>query len=177
MSVQSYLCIGVRSPVSCMGYGGGLVAKSCPTLSTIWTVAPQASLSVGFSRQEYWSGLPFPSPCMNYGSLSTVMVPYTIRKNTAGVFGLNRGQLTHPNPHPPQLYSFTKTQLNQSCLSKAFCSPQTTRDDPAQLHQKLRCRADMTPTEYYCHDISVGQSHPQDCTRRRVEKRDIRISC
>ena len=27
-----------------------------------WTVACQASLSVGFSRQEYWSGLPFPSP-------------------------------------------------------------------------------------------------------------------
>ena len=27
-----------------------------------WTVAPQALLSVGFSRQEYWSGLPFPSP-------------------------------------------------------------------------------------------------------------------
>ena len=29
---------------------------------TPWTVAYQASLSVGFSRQEYWSGLPFPSP-------------------------------------------------------------------------------------------------------------------
>ena len=41
---------------------GGLVAKSCPTLSTPWTVACQASLSMGFSRQEYWSGLPFPSP-------------------------------------------------------------------------------------------------------------------
>ena len=27
-----------------------------------WTVVYQASLSVGFSRQEYWSGLPFPSP-------------------------------------------------------------------------------------------------------------------
>ena len=27
-----------------------------------WTVARQAPLSVGFSRQEYWSGLPFPSP-------------------------------------------------------------------------------------------------------------------
>ena len=27
-----------------------------------WTVAYQASLSMGFSRQEYWSGLPFPSP-------------------------------------------------------------------------------------------------------------------
>ena len=29
---------------------------------TLWTVALQAPLSMGFSRQEYWSGLPFPSP-------------------------------------------------------------------------------------------------------------------
>ena len=29
---------------------------------TPWTVAYQALLSMGFSRQEYWSGLPFPSP-------------------------------------------------------------------------------------------------------------------
>ena len=36
--------------------------KSCLTLATPWTVAHQAPLSVGFSRQEYWSGLPFPSP-------------------------------------------------------------------------------------------------------------------
>ena len=40
---------------------GGLVAKSCPTLVTPWTVARQAPLSVRFSRQEHWSGLPFPS--------------------------------------------------------------------------------------------------------------------
>ena len=30
--------------------------------TTPWTIAHQASLSMGFSRQEYWSGLPFPSP-------------------------------------------------------------------------------------------------------------------
>ena len=29
---------------------------------TPWTVVCQAPLSMGFSRQEYWSGLPFPSP-------------------------------------------------------------------------------------------------------------------
>ena len=29
---------------------------------TPWTGDPQAPLSIGFSRQEYWSGLPFPSP-------------------------------------------------------------------------------------------------------------------
>ena len=39
-----------------------LVAKSCPTLATPWTVARQAPLSMGFPRQEYWSGLPFLSP-------------------------------------------------------------------------------------------------------------------
>ena len=38
--------------------GGGLVAKSCSTLAT----PCQAPLSMGFSRQEYWSGLPFPAP-------------------------------------------------------------------------------------------------------------------
>jgi len=30
--------------------------------ATPWTVAHQDPLSMGFSRQEYWSGLPFPSP-------------------------------------------------------------------------------------------------------------------
>ena len=41
------------------------VAQSCPTLcnpTATWTVGYQAPPSVGFSRQEYWSGLPFPSP-------------------------------------------------------------------------------------------------------------------
>ena len=42
--------------------GGGLVPKSCPTLGTPWTVARQVLPSMGFSRQENWSGLPFPSP-------------------------------------------------------------------------------------------------------------------
>ena len=39
-----------------------LVAKSCPTLVIPWTVAHQVPLSMGFSRQEYWRGLPSPSP-------------------------------------------------------------------------------------------------------------------
>ena len=42
--------------------GEGEVAQSCPTLCDLWTVAHQAPLFMGFSRQEYWSGLPFPSP-------------------------------------------------------------------------------------------------------------------
>ena len=41
---------------------GGLVTKLCPILGTPWTVACQVPLSMGFPRQEYWSGFPFPPP-------------------------------------------------------------------------------------------------------------------
>ena len=44
------------------GGGGSFVTKSCTTLVTPWTITCQAPLSMGISRQEYWSGLPFPSP-------------------------------------------------------------------------------------------------------------------
>ena len=40
-----------------------LVGKLCPDLfAAHWTVARQAPLFMEFPRQEYWSGLPFPSP-------------------------------------------------------------------------------------------------------------------
>ena len=38
------------------------VVKLCLTFATPWTVACQAPLSMGLSRQESWSGLPFSSP-------------------------------------------------------------------------------------------------------------------
>ena len=38
-----------------------LVAQLCPTLCESMDFAHQSSLSMEFSRQEYWSGLPFPS--------------------------------------------------------------------------------------------------------------------
>ena len=38
-----------------------LVNQSCLTANP-WTIANQAPLSMEFSRQEYWSGLPFPTP-------------------------------------------------------------------------------------------------------------------
>ena len=47
--------------LGCCG-GGRLDTKSCLTLCDPMTVSRQASLSMGFPRQEYWSGLPFPSP-------------------------------------------------------------------------------------------------------------------
>ena len=44
-----------------------------PLFVTPWTVAHQAPLSMGFSRQEYWSGLPCPPP----GRLSNPGIEFT----------------------------------------------------------------------------------------------------
>ena len=38
------------------------VTQSCLTCRDLWTAAHQAPPSMGFFRQEYWSGLPLPSP-------------------------------------------------------------------------------------------------------------------
>ena len=38
------------------------VAQSCQLLATPWAAAHQAPLSMGFSRQDYWNGIPLPSP-------------------------------------------------------------------------------------------------------------------
>ena len=50
------------------------VAQSCPTPSTPRTAAYQAPPSMGFSRQEYWSGVPLPSPRVNL-ELQLIIIP------------------------------------------------------------------------------------------------------
>ena len=41
---------------------------------TLWTIACQAALSMGFSKQEYWSGLPCPPPAGNLLNLGIKLV-------------------------------------------------------------------------------------------------------
>ena len=49
-----------------LGSQGVIVARLCPTLCDPMDLC-QAPLSMEFSRQEYWSGLPFPSPVLRKG--------------------------------------------------------------------------------------------------------------
>ena len=51
-----------RLPCPSLSPGGGLIAKSCPTLVTPWTVAHQDPLSMEFPRHKFCSGLSFLSP-------------------------------------------------------------------------------------------------------------------
>ena len=55
------------------------VAPSCQLLATPWTVAYQAPLSVGFSRQEYWSGVPFPPPIYWSTQIYIFLIFYYVR--------------------------------------------------------------------------------------------------
>ena len=62
-----HMCVRVCACVCmCVGaYNFWSCSFSCSVMSdsvTPWTVAHQGPLTTGFSRQEYWSGLPFPSP-------------------------------------------------------------------------------------------------------------------
>ena len=48
------------------------VAQCVRLFATPWTVAHQASPSMGFSRQEYWSGVPFPPPAITSGEINAI---------------------------------------------------------------------------------------------------------
>ena len=91
---------------------------------TLWTAAHQAPLFTGFSRQEYWSGLPCPSPVkvkvaqwcqilcdsMNYRVhgilqariLEWVAVPFSRRSSQPKGSNPSLPHCTHPNSLPPE---------------------------------------------------------------------------
>ena len=57
----SFLQLHTRWTLMSSPLSSGSVAQSC-LFATLWTETLQAPLSMGFLRQEYWSGLPFPPP-------------------------------------------------------------------------------------------------------------------
>ena len=59
-------------------------AKSLQLCPTLWTIACQAPPSMGFSRQEYWSGLPFSSPDLPDGEMESVSPLLACRFFTIG---------------------------------------------------------------------------------------------
>ena len=64
---------------------------SCVRLpATPWTAAYQAPPSMGFSRQEYWSGVPLPSPKINYTSIKKNVFKVLLAKRLAPMWSLNR---------------------------------------------------------------------------------------
>ena len=87
---------------------------------TPWTVAHQAPPSVEFSRQEYWSGLPFPTPVIKYEvsevkSLSRVQLfvtPWTVAHQAPPSVGFSRQEYWSVLPFPSPVGEVRKVQIN-----------------------------------------------------------------
>ena len=110
---------------------------SCAQLfATPWTVACQAPLFMGFSRQEYWSGLPFPPP----------------------------GDLPNPGIHPRSSarvgrFFTTKSEAAQSCPTLGH--PMDCSLPGSSLHGILWEKV----LEWVAISFSRGSSRPRDRTR------------
>ena len=107
---------------------------SCVQLfATPWTVAHQAPLSMGFSGQEYWSGLPFLSP----GNLPD---PGTEPRSPT----LQAGALTSEPPGKPC------QKKRVSLISQTSCSPNTYGAQEMMDCEDQRCTKQGLPWERIC---------------------------
>ena len=66
------------------------VVQSCRTLATPWTAAYQAPLSMGFSRQKYWSGVPLPSPKFDIRCKLFVDIVFQLEESLLRVFVMHK---------------------------------------------------------------------------------------
>ena len=84
---------------------------------TPWTVAYQVPLSIGFSRQEYWSGVPSPSPTPHQEAGRTHLPPKNLPQNLRNGYSLGGPILTNC----PLCRAFQKVCWSLSMGGKEFC--------------------------------------------------------
>ena len=134
---------GCSRPIMC---ACALSCFSCfRLLATLWTVACQAPLSLGSSRQEYWSGLPCPPP----GDLpdpGTELEPPKSPALAGGVF------TTEPPGKPLVHNSVQFSSVTQSCLT--LCDPMDCSMPGLPVHHQLleftqtHVHESVTPSKY-----------------------------
>jgi len=134
----------------CVGAGGeGESLSPLCLFATLWTIAHQAPLSMGFPKQEYWSGLPFPpprhlcnpgiklvSPALSGRFFTSIMLSFT-------ACALDYSEIQHQDIHRavpqtqqasgpwPQLILFFSSSL-------CTCLPPSTRPP-------FKCHSSVTP--------------------------------
>ena len=120
---------------------------SCVQLfATPWTVTYQAPLSMGFSRQEYWNGLPFPSP----GDLPD--------PGTEPVYpALQADALTSEPPGKPTINCKDNIRSDQSLSRVRLCDSVNRSTPGLPVHHQL-----PEFTQAHVHRVSdaIQPSHP-----------------
>ena len=89
--------------------------------ATPWTAAHQTPLSLGFFRQEYWSGLPFPSPmhaCMlsRFSRVRLCAIPKTAAHQAPPSLGFSRQEHWSGLPFPSSMHESEKWKWSQVYL-------------------------------------------------------------
>ena len=112
---------------------------------TPWTVAREAPLSMGFPRQEYWSGLPFHSP----GNLPNPGIKPMFPALQADSLP------TEPSGKPITVWS----EVAQSCLT--LCDPMDCSPPGFSIHEIFQAWV----LEWVAISFSRGSSQPRDWTR------------
>ena len=115
--------------------------------ATLWTVAHQAPLSMGFSRQEYWSGLPCPPP---RNLPDSGIEPEFVM---AGRFFTTSTTWEAHNGYE------SESEVSKSCLS--LCNPTDHSSPGSSVHGILQARI----LEWVTISYSRGSSQSRDWTR------------
>ena len=114
-----------------------MCGKSCPTLATPWTVAHQAPLSMGFSRQDNWSELPCPSP----GDLSNPGIEPALQADSLQGKPTNAHAHTHIHTHThiSQLPAVLLPHLTHPSSSHSEHARPVVEPCTVRLHRASRC--------------------------------------
>ena len=124
--------------------------------------AHQAPLFLGFSRQEYWSGLPFPSPmhaCM-LSRFSRVWLCVTLQTAalqaplSAGFF---RQEYWSGLPFPSPKRRFSSVQFSRSVVSDSLRSHDSQHARRPCPSQTPRVYSDSCPSSWWCH-LAISSS-------------------
>ena len=121
--------------------------------ATPWTVACQAPLSMGFSRQEYWSGLPSTSP----GDLPNSVIKPASPALAGGFFTTEPPGKLHPTVKPDP-FSLGRIYTQASLMA------QMVKNLPAKQETRIRSLLLEDPLEESMANIPVflpGESHGQ----------------
>ena len=117
------------------------VTQSCLSLQDPMTVAYQAPLSMGFPRQEYWSGLPFPAP----GDLPDPGIePGSPAVQADSLPTATREALTPKNL--PGLVQFSSVQFSRSVVSDSLRPHESQHARPPCPSPTPRVHSDSRPS-------------------------------
>ena len=124
--------------------------------------AHQAPPSLGFSRQEHWSGLPFPSPMhesekVKAKSLSCVQLlatPWTAALKAPPTMGFSRQEYWSGVPLPSP-YTIKFSSVTQSC--PILCDPMNRSTPGLPVHHQL---PEFTQTHIHRVSDTIQPSHP-----------------